>query len=145
MIVDPTTGAVSWTPSAADVGTRYITIRGTNYAGSQDLTVGVPTYFASEPRDVAVSAIGSTTATLTWSAPAFIGAPISGYHIKLVYSTGTGRNVRFFTLNFTSTGTDTSFLLAALPPNEHFTLSITAFDELGRDSWNSTSSFATLA
>ena len=54
MTVDPTTGVVSWTPSATDVGTRYVTFRGTNYAGSRDLTVSLTTFFASEPRDVTV-------------------------------------------------------------------------------------------
>jgi uncharacterized repeat protein (TIGR02543 family) len=68
MVIDSVTGVISWTPSAAQEGSRSVTVRATNSAGSADarFTVNVMTVIPVTP---VLDAIPNQTvrANTTWS------------------------------------------------------------------------------
>lgn len=130
MTIDSVTGLIAWAPVEADAGTATVTVRGTNSAGSTDYTFSFPIYFTGEVRNLSVSAIGSTSATLDWEAPTD-AVGVAGHNITVSWVTGVGRTRRTHTLNYTSAGAGTSFVLTGLPASTTVTVRMHAFDTEG--------------
>jgi hypothetical protein len=126
-----TTGALTGTPAAANVGTATgITITGTNAGGSSSIG----------PFTIAVNAAPASpttgSATLSWSAPTenTDGTPLtnlSGYHIY--YGTTEGAWTSTITI---LDATETSYVVAGLAPGTYY-FAVVAFNSAGEDSADS--------
>jgi hypothetical protein len=142
--LDPSSGLVTWTPTAAQVGTNSVTVRATNYAGYRDTALTIPVAFASAARSVTASNVTASGVTLNWSAPSVNVNPIQGYNITLTYWVGTGRGRHQVTLRYTVAGAGTTDLLTGLPGKTTFYVSVTARDASGNVGLAGTTSFTTL-
>ncbi len=136
MIVDPATGAVSWTPGAEHVGIANAVFRATNYAGSTDLPVSLTVHPLGTdlraPTPVAgitVSVIDSTRAAITW-APSTDNVSVDSYRITSSYRTRSGRFMRTVTKTFTAPASATMFEMTGLSAVKQ-TVSINAIDASG--------------
>jgi hypothetical protein len=130
LTVNPTTGAVTWTPPAGLLpGTYFATFQATNSAGSVNVTVPLLLEFASAPTNFVASNLNSAagSAVLSWSAPQTNASPISGYRITVSYNTGSG--VQTFT--YVVSGTANQFTLTGLPTGTAIQVSIAALDSVG--------------
>jgi hypothetical protein len=136
--VNPSTGAVTWTPAAGtEFGPYTATFQATNYAGSVTLTVPLTVTFAAAPGNFQASNLNSTTgsATLSWSASAVSSSPVSDYRITVSYVNAAGV---LQTQTFLVSGTTTTFKLSGLPHGTTFQVSVAALDalgDLGTPSW----------
>jgi len=141
--INPNTGLVSWTPTAADVGTASITVRATNYAGVRDTSLAVPVYFASAVQNVVASNPTTSGATITWLPPAISAGEVAGYHVHASYRVRSGRFNTTHSVDYTTVGAGTSLVLAGLPISKSISVSVTAFDAANHDGLAGQTSFIT--
>jgi Fibronectin type III domain/Kelch motif/Putative Ig domain len=123
MTVNPTTGLVQWTPSAADAGTTTVKFHAVNSAGATDDTVTFTTYASQPPADVLISSWNSGTPTISWIAPAN-GFNVTGYKVSANSSGG-------LPVNLDTHGTGTSVALTGLTPSEPYSVTVTPYDSAG--------------
>lgn len=143
MVIDSSSGELSWIPSVSDVGTASVTVRATNYAGARDTGLSIPVYFSSAVQGVTASNVSTTSATLSWSSPAVFANEIQGYHIRASYVTHSGRFNTTHVLNFTAAASATSLVLTGLPTSKTISVSVTAYDAANHDGLAGTTSFST--
>jgi hypothetical protein len=130
--VNPTTGAVIWTPVAnTALGTVNATFQGTNYAGSATLSVPISVVFASGPTNVTASnlASGSTgdSATISWGAPVTNANKVAKYEILVTQPGGSGT----FTTTYTVSGKARNLKLTGLDRYSYITVEVVAVDANG--------------
>jgi hypothetical protein len=67
--VDPYSGAITWTPQAAEIGTNSITLRATNYAGFADYTYAIVVAPPPPivPTNVTIAAVTDNSITVAWA------------------------------------------------------------------------------
>jgi Fibronectin type III domain/Kelch motif/Putative Ig domain len=123
MTVNPTTGLVQWTPTAADAGTTTVKFHAVNSAGATDDTVSFITYASQPPADVRISSWNSGTPTISWIAPAN-GFNVTGYKVTANSSGG-------LPVNLDTHGTGTSIALTGLSPSEPYSVTVTPYDSAG--------------
>ncbi len=92
--IDPTTGLLTWTPAAADLGTAKIVVAAAsqNDWGTQFMTLSVPVYFTDAPTVLGMASSsdpnsGATLWTASWSSPTQNVANIVGYQLTIQPST----------------------------------------------------------
>jgi hypothetical protein len=123
MTVNPTTGLVQWTPSAADAGTTTVKFHAVNSAGATDDTVSFITYASQAPAEVRISSWNSGVPTISWTAPAN-GLNVTGY--KVTVSTG-GSTISTFDTH----GTGTSIALTGLAAQQPYMVTVAPYDSAG--------------
>lgn len=136
MAVDDTTGAVLWTPTAADAGTVTFTIRASNSEGYADLTATITVLPAGTDRTPpsAVSDLTSSAAvphgfTLAWS-PATDNVGVDHYQIQVFGQVGYRKQVN---LTLLTAGPVTSFVVndPRIVAGKTYRVTVTAFDLAG--------------
>ena len=134
--VDQTTGIVSWTPSAADVGSATITVRGANSAGTDDLTFSFDVFAAgtdvnppTAPVRIQVANTTSTGASVSWDA-ASDDYGVAGYQLKMKKYGNS--NPIFVVADVPST--QLTYAIGGLEANTRYILYITAHDAAGNES-----------
>ncbi len=115
MTIDATTGLISWTPTPADAGQQSVTVRGTNSAGTGDVTFGFYSHFTGAVSNIQVTGLAELNPTVTWTAPTGPGADlVAGYKITATARYRRGRIRRSHSVSYESVGTGTSFVLTGL-------------------------------
>ncbi len=85
MQVDPFSGAITWTPDAAGIGTNSVTIRATNYAGYIDwaFSIVVPNPPPSEPANLIVTGVTDNSVSLAWNPEnAVVGPTTYSFYLR---------------------------------------------------------------
>ena len=146
LTVNPTTGAVSWTPTLAQTNaahTASVVLRGTNYAGFTDLTLSVTLGFAGPVNNVGVTTNTSTnTLTVNWASPSDIASPITGYQVSIsymyYYSGGGGRagggagwKTATYTMSVSATSTHADFAFLSALKGRTLSVRVVALDAGG--------------
>jgi N-acetylneuraminic acid mutarotase len=85
MTIDPVSGLMSWTPTLADVGNTTVHVRGTNAAGSTDLTFTFYTFVSTAVSDLTVRYVSPGLPNLSWTPPAN-SAGVTGYTVTVHYN-----------------------------------------------------------
>ena len=136
LTVNPSTGVVSWTPTAVDVGTRSIVLRATNYAGSKDLALSVLVHpIGTDLRPpmpisgITVNVIDSTRASVTWT-PTTDNIGVESYRITSWYRYQAGRTQRTVSKVFTAQANETMLEMSGLSTRAQ-SLYIQAIDAAG--------------
>lgn len=134
MTIDPVTGIVTWTPTAADLNTTaYPVIKVINTSGQTNLYPAIPVVFASTVNNVAATgSLSNGTISATWTDPTFASSPIAGYDIYLSWIDSFG-NVQTSAAIFIPYGTDAATLTAPAPGITTYKLSIVAVDLKGHE------------
>jgi hypothetical protein len=128
MVIDTSSGLIQWTPAGSDAGPTSITVRGTNSAGSTELTASFETFFTVSPANIQVTNLTALHPTVSWSAPAGEGAgEIAGYTIQVSARYRYGRAYRTERITFDSSGTDTNEVLTGLTTGRKYTVVINAY------------------
>ena len=109
MTIDPSTGVISWTPTANDVGEKSVTVRATSVAGQATQTLGLPVQGLA-PTGLTLTPASTTSIRLNWAASTspdgVLGYDV--YRLKFVHSPrGSG-------------GTWVSSLIASLVPTTSY-------------------------
>jgi hypothetical protein len=129
MMLDPNTGAGSWTPTKADAGTTNVVIAATNQAGTSTLELTFPTYFTDAPGTpvanyyTSTSGVVSNNPTMSWAAPTDTTG-LAGYLLTV-----TDAHTNAVT-TFDTHSTDTSFTLSGLGGQQYF-VTVTPYDSSG--------------
>ncbi len=110
MQVDPYSGAISWTPEAADIGTNSITIRATNYVGYVDWNFSIPVAHPrpTMPTNLAVVSVTDNSVTLSWDPEDPVVGPVSySFWLRHVLHDpkGSGATVWYTGIGGATTGT----------------------------------------
>lgn len=136
MSVAAASGAVTWTPTADQVGTAAVTFRGTNYAGSTDLSIIFPVHpLGTDLRPPApvtgtvVSNIDLYSANVTWT-PTTDNVAVTSYEVTAYYQY-VSRGTHTVTKKFTVGGDETSVHITGLVGSKNYKVYVRAFDESG--------------
>lgn len=125
--LNPLTGAGSWTPTGADVGTIPVTIRVTNQIGSRDVIVNIVVNFSGPVRNP-IAARNGDNAVASWQPPLENILPIVSYRITMHYQVGS----RSYSRAMTTPGTSLAFGLVPTGAVWHKGVTITPLDATGR-------------
>ena len=79
--IDPNTGVVNWTPTAAELPSQTLSFQLTNSAGTAQITVNPSLYISDAPQNVTITGADSSSAMLTWQPPVYNDNLVTGYHI----------------------------------------------------------------
>ena len=146
MTIDSVTGQINWLPTLADLATAAtVSVSISNYAGATTNSATIVTAFASAVQQVAISHISTTSAVVSWVAPANASEAIASYGITASYRVQSGRFITTRTISYTATATDRSLLMTGLPVNKAINVSVRALDASSRGSWAGVTSFTTAA
>ncbi|MFU7561283.1 kelch repeat-containing protein [Roseiconus sp. JC912] len=133
-VIDPLTGAITWTPEYGDVGVTSIEVKATNAAGSTISNALVHTSFVSEPTSITIAGDMTLEPTVSWNAPS-AGAveEIAGYKILLYRRYRWGRAWRTEQITIDSAGTSTTAALTGMKENVPYKVYVTPYDALGNN------------
>jgi hypothetical protein len=128
MIIDPSTGLLSWTPGLTNVGSDVTaTVTATNSSGTQYVTLDFPVYFTSQTANISATVSGNN-ANVTWTAPTSNTTQITGYLIDLTWVV---KGITHLAV-FNSAGMGTSYTLPIpLLGSIQYDLTVTAYDASG--------------
>ena len=132
--VDSVTGIVSWVPTANDIGTHTITIRGTNAVGSADFTFTVEVHPAGTDviRPSSISDLTATTITHNGAAITWTSASDNvGVVGQRVYGRVAGTTTSFIIADVPAT--DATYTITSLDPNTQYLLWVSAYDAAGNE------------
>lgn len=120
MTVDSVSGAVAWVPGADDVGTGAITIRATNYAGSQERTFSFTVHPLGTDLDppaavqgISVSVIDYNRAQIAWASTTD-NVAVESYQITAYY-TYQSRGTHTVRYTFSAPGDANNLEMTGLP------------------------------
>jgi hypothetical protein len=86
MTVDSNTGAITWTPGLADLGTAYPVIDVINMSGMTRLYPAIPVVFASPVNNVqATGSLATGEIDVSWTDPSLAAEDIAGYNVYLTW------------------------------------------------------------
>jgi hypothetical protein len=143
--VDPGSGAITWTPTAAQLGTQTVTVRASNSIGSVTasfvIQVGPDTTPPSQPY---ITLLASTTTSLTLGFTAFDNVGVAGCRLYVytpaVYRGHSGRDGGItlvspakYTLLVDNITTN-QYTVTGLTPGTHYDYAVSAFDAAGTKS-----------
>jgi hypothetical protein len=140
MTINSSTGLISWTPSASQLGSFSVTVQASNFAGqtSQSYTGNVVNPSPTIPTGFGVVDTGGDSALLSWNAST---DPSGGLSYGVYKITGGAHHTTVYTLMGTTT--NTSITLTGLTPGYAYLLTVKATDSAGRSSGYSNSYYAT--
>jgi hypothetical protein len=134
MAIDQTTGLISWTPTAAQVGTFTVTVQASNFAGqgSQTYALTVKQAPPTVPTGLTVTGTGISSISLGWN-PSFSPIGISHYNVYHFYVTGHSGRGGGITQHHDLVGTPTatSFTVNGLYSQSQYTYQVAAVDTSG--------------
>ena len=143
LTIDPNSGVIAWTPTAAWNGTQTVTVAATNFAGTtlQVFTVSVaPDTTPPSTPSATATAIATDTIALSWT-PSTDNVGVAGYNIYAytppVYRHAGGKGsgtvlvapAKYTLLDSGITGT--SFDMTGLQPGTSYSYAVAAFDGAG--------------
>jgi hypothetical protein len=139
MTINTSTGLISWTPSASQIGSFSVTVQASNSAGgtSQSYTGTVAAPSPTNPSGFSVIATGDDSALVSWNAST---DPSGGISYGVYQVTGGAHHTTVYTLMGTTT--KTSITLTGLTPGISYLLTAKATDGAGRSSGYSNSQYA---
>jgi hypothetical protein len=140
MTVNSSTGLISWTPSASQLGSFSVTVQASNSAGqtSQSYTGTVGNPSPTIPTGFGVIAAGGDSVLLSWNAST---DPSGGLSYGVYKVTAGPHHTTVYTLMGTTT--NTSITLTGLTPGYSYLLTAKATDGAGRSSGYSNEMYAT--
>jgi hypothetical protein len=131
MTINSSTGLISWTPSASQLGSFSVTVQASNSAGqtSQSYTGAVVAPSPTIPTGFGVIATGGDSVLLSWNASS---DPSGGISYGVYQVTAGAHHTTVYTLMGTTT--KTSITLTGLTPGISYLLTVKATDSAGRKS-----------
>jgi hypothetical protein len=140
MTVNSSTGLISWTPSASQLGSFSVTVQASNSAGmtSQSYTGTVVAPKPTTPGGLIVNAAGGDSVALSWHGST---DPSGGLFYGVYQVTGGPYHTTVYKLMGTSS--TTSIILNGLTPGYTYLLTVKATDGAGRSSGYSNYYYAT--
>lgn len=141
------TATIAGTAAAADVGTRTVTLTATNATASVTqtlaLTVAAAPVAPTAPAAplIGTATPGNSTATVSWTAPAANGSPITGYAVRVVNS---ATNLQIGALRAAAAGA-TSLVVTGLVNGTAVRLQVQATNAVGTGAFSALSNAVTPA
>ena len=130
MMINPTTGQLSWLPTVDDAGLRPVRLRATNAASSTEMTFETYCHFTGPPTNIQFTGLTDLVPTASWSAPVGLGADrVAGYTVVATSRYRSGRSWRTQRLTWQTDGTAPNMLLPGLTTGRAYTLYVNAVDE----------------
>jgi putative Ig domain-containing protein/fibronectin type III domain protein len=132
MTIDPNSGLIRWAPTTNDAGRTSVTIRGTNSAGSTDLTTTFETFFTASPTNIQVAGQTLLYPTVSWTAPTGEGAEnVAGYMVKASVRYRWGRSWRTHTVAVDVPNAATSTEIEGLLNRKQYKITVNAYNATG--------------
>ncbi len=136
MIIDASTGIVSWNPTVMQAGLNSVTVRATNFAGSTDqpFSVRALTPAPTVPTGLSVSAVTTNSASLTWN-PSIDSIGVAGYRVYRISHTGFHGLTTLYSKVADVTGPTAT--ITGLNSGFSYQFAVSAYNESGNESGRS--------
>jgi hypothetical protein len=140
MMINSSTGVITWTPTSGQLGAQTVTVQATNASGTDTKTftvTGVPdTTPPTVPQNLTLGTVTTTTASFSWL-PSTDDVAVAGYRIyTYVPGYGGGRGGPYHPPVYTLVGTSTttSGTATGLTPGASYNFVVAAVDTSGNQS-----------